>query len=828
MVIMLLCRIIIVLLFSLSVCSLASCKTNENKQLKINNEFKFSPTSMAKVRFLANAHLASSAKKQLEDISCDPNSGNHNSPKGRFNVEADTYLVSGTGEVGAVISIYSKKKSTVGLGDKICDTKVDSDSNWTCGQVNKPKNDGEYTLTAQQILESIESIPSSTDSVDFNVKSDDNDVDNGGTGGNGNGGGTGTCTGGGENSTPNSPYMNFPAGQNDGGAVAAAAAAAAGAAGAAAGIFNQFAGSFGNSMKTKLIGGSMHLGFVCGNNKKNHPVVLNLSKANWLGFHHLSWAFPFSEALKQLPSGFKFLKGQKCKIDVAAFDKNNNQVGKVKHISIPIPVESSSPSVPDKLVVLTPQEGQIIPYGESYAISGWASIGTKITVVNKVTGTIICSIEAKAPVGEWVCTNLPATFIHSNVGKVTLNISDESNNSVDLHYTLAITKLNIINPYASQLITGGMFSVAGTGESGLKVKVTGLPNFQTCQAKINESGVWNCPAYSSIPGNYTINAATYLDSINLGDNESLAFSIASGVINVLTVESPANGARITASRYMITGVAKPNQNIAITGLPDAKVCYTYSDSESGSWSCGLYRATKHERVTIVVSQGLAGTSDYESIVHSYFLAPSFTVESPMENAVLTPDNNYYVSGNAPIGDSVLIQGNGYTDKQVISDSKGNWLAGPYIAESGYHRIKVTDILNSETPRLYPSIVRSFLVKSIESLATISAPQESADYLYPYYLKITGTGTPGFYITYKIAVGSQANGVCGKYGYCIGGTVVLEDGSWSINESTLLKPDFYTLFLLQSINKGDNPVGNKIVRQFKVFIPPKICSKPPCI
>ncbi|HHL0960422.1 TPA: hypothetical protein ACQVH3_005216 [Serratia marcescens] len=218
-------------------------------------------------------------------------------------------------------------------------------------------------------------------------------------------------------------------------------------------------------------------------------------------------------------------------------------------------------------------------------IRGTAPTGTRVQVTTMPSSA---PCEAVSENAQWVC---PARTFAPGEHRLTakwLNANEQPAEAAPIIRTFTVGPLpavSIVAPAAGALLSQGPYAIAGTGQPGATVTVSGMPAGPACEhVQVWPDGTWTCGTlYPLVNGKWHL-LATQTFGDELSNAAAASYSMSGQAQDVLTFDSPARDS-VLQEPYRISGRGAPNALVTVTGMPTGPSCNSVLVSMYGEWIC---------------------------------------------------------------------------------------------------------------------------------------------------------------------------------------------------------------------------------------------------
>ncbi|CAM3674901.1 Bacterial Ig-like domain-containing protein [Bordetella sputigena] len=369
--------------------------------------------------------------------------------------------------------------------------------------------------------------------------------------------------------------------------------------------------------------------------------------------------------------------------------------------------------------------------------------------------------------GNWSTTYLAVPGPHAlSVQAYTASIA--AGQPVTVSYTAqgSATRVSINTPYPQQQISTPSYAIAGTGQPGASVTVSGAGLPTHANIPVDTSGQWTT-TYVSQAGSYTATASqTGPDGVaTWNSSDSVAYTVAASPANV-GIDDPRENATVAAS-YAIQGSGQPTATVTLTGA-GSNVCYTTVDAQ-GKWNCGPYTLAPGA-YTVTATQWIGNLQAGPPARRDYAVqaaAAPVVISSPTPSQIIT-DAVYTINGTAAPGASVTVSALGLPDSGPIAVRPDGTWSHAYLAKTGTYTAVATQTIGGKDAGTSTPV--TYQVQADATALTISSPWENQVLDQSPYT-ITGSGEPGASVTMsppqdgspcQVTVGQNKQWSCGPY------------------------------------------------------------------
>jgi hypothetical protein len=465
-------------------------------------------------------------------------------------------------------------------------------------------------------------------------------------------------------------------------------------------------------------------------------------------------------------------------------------------------------------IVTYPQPNQTIPTPQ-LTMTGTAQPFALIAVqdVEVASSTTVQRAVDVDDKGNWSTSYLAVSGTHTYTVQQYIK-GQKVGDPVGGQYVESASLQNVAigSPTPNQTISTAVYAIAGTGQSGTVVKVTGA-GLDTRWAPVDANGNW-LTQYAAVAGNFTATATQIVngDGANangLNTSAQVSYVVAGAAVPPLSIDTPAENA-VVGTTHTITGHGAPGDIVLLDGPGSSAPC-SVAVATDGTWSCGSYVLTPGP-YTVTATQWLRTTSSGLQrvgmpLVRHYIVRQPpnpVTIMHPTDGQVVT-DAAYTIDGTGAAGASITVKGLGLPDRSNIPvQANGTWSAA-YLSTPGSYTVAATEYVGGQ--QAGDPAWRSYSVSASTTALTIATPAENEIVDQSPY-SIQGGGQPGATVMLSDPV-DPANGTPCQ-------AAVASEGGWSCGPYTT-PPGAYWVQAQQSVSIGGTlfPVGDPLVRHYRV-------------
>ncbi|WP_176464020.1 hypothetical protein [Bordetella genomosp. 11] len=445
--------------------------------------------------------------------------------------------------------------------------------------------------------------------------------------------------------------------------------------------------------------------------------------------------------------------------------------------------------------IATPTQGQWVPAG-TLTVQGSAAPGSSLTLADCGGGTLPqCTggtlvnrtIEADDK-GNWSSSYLAVRGLHAvSVQAYTAGIAAGAPATVSYAAQGDVAGMSITAPQPGQSISTPTYTIAGTGQPGTLVTVSGVGLATHANIPVGSKGTWST-TYLSQAGSYTATAVQKGPDggADWNASASVSYSVAgTAVAAALSITDPAENATVGAS-HTISGTGQPgavvtlpgpvpaaaaalaSSSMSAAGLSANNGCYTTVSSQ-GAWSCGPYELAPGP-YSVTATQWINNLAAGPPVQRDYAVraaAAPVTITTPTGGEVIT-DPVYTIGGTGALGASVTVSGLGLPDVGPIAVGQDRTWSAAYLSKSGTYTVSAAQTIGGQAAGTSAPV--RYTVQADATPLTIATPWENQEIDQTPYT-IGGSGEPGASVTMsdpqggapcQVTVSSARQWSCGPY------------------------------------------------------------------
>lgn len=310
------------------------------------------------------------------------------------------------------------------------------------------------------------------------------------------------------------------------------------------------------------------------------------------------------------------------------------------------------------------------------------------SVITDRTPPIVGTAEANVPLTLRIDGGAPINFVVPASGAwmhipnnpladgphvVTAEVVDEAGNDADAatSFTVDTTPpdIAISSPASGSTTTDQRPVISGTSEPGQTVDVY-IDGVLVGSVMANGGGRWSyTPNMDLGDGAHSVTARV-TDPVGNSADANSSFEIDPGVIAMVSITAPAEGASVMTAQPTIRGTANPGATVIIS--IDGQEPVTVTADENGNWEYTPSMPLDNGAHTVT-----ARVDDKEdTVMFSVDLAPpTLSIDSPMQSEQ-TMNKRPVISGKADPNATVSISIDGGDTVDVTADANGDWSYTP--------------------------------------------------------------------------------------------------------------------------------------------------------
>jgi len=365
--------------------------------------------------------------------------------------------------------------------------------------------------------------------------------------------------------------------------------------------------------------------------------------------------------------------------------------------------------------------------------------------------------------GDW--SVVPPAPLADGIHTVSATATDEAGNvatdSVEFIIDTRAPDLAIAQPAEGESTLDTTPTIAGTAEPGLTVEVF-VDGTKVGEVVADVNGDWTLELVDELTvGPHTVTATTRDMSGNIA-NDAVDFTVRAPLAPV-TIDSPADGARVTTATPTITGTAEPGD--VVTVIVDGMNLGEATADMNGDWSFVIPAENAlSEGMHTVQARSGERTSEVVTVTVDT-MGPPVMIETPEDGSTINDDTPTVVGTSAP-GQVVTVIIDGIELGQATADANGSWtfeVADEDALADGDRTIEARVV---DADGLESSDAVTVTLDATPPAVSLDPPVIEGDEVI-----VTGMGEPGAVVEVYID------------GVKVGETVIDDDGTWEVRIPT---------------------------------------------